>query len=251
MHVEQTNPSASPTEISSSTEIAFLDARRLGRVRLVTGSPLNCPPISALGFDPILSMPDLPTFSPLLLKRTCPIKALLLDQSFSAGVGNWVADEVLYHARVHPEQRCNTLSEEQVERVWKWTVEVCRVAVEANADDTKFPEDWLFKHRWVSPRPLYTLSTVFTHSSTGQGQREESQSRRTAQTGEYLPTTLRNVVVVERLVTALRRTRDYQMDHSWWSDICIRCRASTVAKVISGAGYSTGLDTAYPLSSLF
>lgn len=31
-----------------------------------------------------------------LKRRKAPIKAVLLDQSFAAGVGNWVADEVLY-----------------------------------------------------------------------------------------------------------------------------------------------------------
>ena len=35
-------------------------------------------------------------------------------QSFSAGVGNWVAAEILYQARIHPEQKANSLSEEQV-----------------------------------------------------------------------------------------------------------------------------------------
>ena len=34
-------------------------------------------------------------------------------QAFSAGVGNWVADEVLYQARIHPEQKASTLGEEQ------------------------------------------------------------------------------------------------------------------------------------------
>lgn len=72
------------------TEIAFLDARRLGRIRL-RNSPATETPISELGFDPILCMPSLDVFKPLVLKRSCPIKALFLDQSFSAGVGNWVA----------------------------------------------------------------------------------------------------------------------------------------------------------------
>ncbi|KAI0932720.1 hypothetical protein AcW1_000242 [Taiwanofungus camphoratus] len=129
------------------TELAFLDARRLGRIRLCA-SPLTEPPISSLGFDPILSMPGLEHFKKGVLKRSCPIKALLLDQSFSAGVGNWVADEILYHARVHPEERCNVLTESQLEALHKQTAEVCRIAVEANADDSKFPEGWLFKHRW-------------------------------------------------------------------------------------------------------
>ena len=35
-------------------------------------------------------------------------------QSFSAGVGNWVADEILHQARIHPEQKANSLVEDQV-----------------------------------------------------------------------------------------------------------------------------------------
>ncbi|KAF9458763.1 hypothetical protein BDZ94DRAFT_1172998 [Collybia nuda] len=130
-----------------TAELAFLDARRLGRIRLCT-SPLTESPIADLGFDPILSMPSLEVFKPLVLKRSCPIKALLLDQSFSAGVGNWVADEILYHARVHPEQRCNTLTAKQLAAVHFHTSEVCRIAVSVNADDSKYPDHWLFNHRW-------------------------------------------------------------------------------------------------------
>ncbi|KIP01715.1 hypothetical protein PHLGIDRAFT_32472 [Phlebiopsis gigantea 11061_1 CR5-6] len=140
LHIESDEP-------DTHTEIAFLDARRLGRVRLVK-SPLTEPPICALGFDPILSMPSLKDFSSRVLKRTCPIKALLLDQSFSAGVGNWVADEILYHARIHPERRCNTLNDAEVEALHERTRWVCKTAVDVNADDTKFPRNWLFKHRW-------------------------------------------------------------------------------------------------------
>lgn len=77
------------------TEVAFLDARRLGRIRLCQ-SPLTEPPISTLGFDPILSMPSFEDFKKGVVKRSCPIKALLLDQSFSAGVGNWVAGMPLH-----------------------------------------------------------------------------------------------------------------------------------------------------------
>lgn len=84
-------------DAGENVEVAFLDARRLGRVRLCS-SPLTEPPISTLGFDPLLSMPDLQYFSKGVLKRTCPIKALLLDQSFSAGIGNWVAGTHQVHS---------------------------------------------------------------------------------------------------------------------------------------------------------
>jgi len=128
-------------------EVAFLDARRLGRIRLCK-TPLTEPPISEMGFDPILSMPDLEDFSKGVLKRTCPIKALLLDQSFNAGVGNWIADEVLYHARIHPEQRCNSLSEEQIQALHEQIRDICTFAVKVNADASRFPDNWLFRYRW-------------------------------------------------------------------------------------------------------
>ena len=128
--------------------LAFVDPRRFGRIRLCA-KPLKEPPISELGFDPIICMPTLDVFKELVLKRTCPIKALLLDQTFSAGVGNWVADEILYLSRIHPEQRCNTLDVEQLSTLHHQTSEVCRIAVSVNADADKFPDDWLFKHRWV------------------------------------------------------------------------------------------------------
>ncbi|QRV86008.1 formamidopyrimidine-DNA glycosylase [Ceratobasidium sp. AG-Ba] len=137
----------SANDESPGTELAFIDARRLARIRLAL-NPTKEPPISELGFDPILSMPDYDDFAKMVLKRTCPIKALLLDQSFSAGVGNWVADEILYQSKVHPEQRASNLSEVQLKDVYKWTKGVCETAVAVNADSSRFPTDWLFRYRW-------------------------------------------------------------------------------------------------------
>ncbi|KAF8446287.1 DNA glycosylase/AP lyase [Boletus edulis BED1] len=132
---------------SSFTELAFCDARRLGRIRMVC-SPSSDPPISDLGFDPILSMPSLEDFRRAVSTRTCPIKALLLDQSFSAGIGNYLADEILYQAQLHPEQRCNTLDACQILALHHQIADICRITVDVNADDTKYPPHWLFHHRW-------------------------------------------------------------------------------------------------------
>jgi formamidopyrimidine-DNA glycosylase len=57
-------------------------------------------------------------------------------------------DEILYHARIHPEAKSHMLDDKEMERLHHWTEEVPRFAVGVNADDSKFPEDWLFKHRW-------------------------------------------------------------------------------------------------------
>ncbi|CAG8601654.1 12213_t:CDS:2, partial [Gigaspora margarita] len=135
------------SQTSQNIVMAFTDKRRLARIRLVN-SPLQDLPISKLGFDPLLNMPDRQTFKEKTLKRHCPIKALLLDQSFSAGVGNWIADEVLYQSRIHPAQYANTLSDEQITALYENLIFVCQAAVEVNADASLFPSSWLFHYRW-------------------------------------------------------------------------------------------------------
>lgn len=72
----------------------------------------------------------------------------MLDQSFSAGVGNWVADEVLYQAKIHPAQYTNTLTEDELAALYDKLKFVCETAVKKEADESKFPEDWLMKYRW-------------------------------------------------------------------------------------------------------
>ena len=51
-------------------------------------------------------------------------------------------------ARIHPEQKAVDLSEEQVGALREALVAVPRIAVDVDADSSRFPEDWIFHHRW-------------------------------------------------------------------------------------------------------
>lgn len=128
-------------------ELVMTDKRRLGRIRLRT-DPLNEPPISKLGFDPLLDIPSPREFVALLTKRKAPVKAVLLDQKFAAGVGNWIADEVLYQAKIDPRKQANALAEGEAKRIRTVLKRVIEKAVEVNAEKARFPRTWLFHHRW-------------------------------------------------------------------------------------------------------
>ena len=128
-------------------ELVMTDARRLGRIRL-RADPRAEPPVSELGFDALLGLPAPPRFADLLAGRSAPIKALLLDQSFAAGVGNWIADEVLYQARIAPRRRAHSLSRDEARRLRTALRSVVATAVAARADSDRFPRSWLFHHRW-------------------------------------------------------------------------------------------------------
>lgn len=76
----------------TGTVLRFTDPRRFGRIRL-RDAPMEEPPISTLGWDPLSDPPALPAFRRALAARSAPVKSVLLDQSVAAGVGNWIADD--------------------------------------------------------------------------------------------------------------------------------------------------------------
>jgi formamidopyrimidine-DNA glycosylase len=128
-------------------ELVYADARRLGRVRL-RHDPSAEPPISLLGFDALVGIPSLREFADLLRRRSAPIKAVLLDQSVAAGVGNWIADEVLYQAGIDPRRRASSLTDEELRRLRAKIRAVVATAVRYNSDSDRFPRRWLFHDRW-------------------------------------------------------------------------------------------------------
>src|SRR6201985_3344083 len=88
--------------------LVLFDKRRLGRVRLN-------PDIDALGPDAAEVSPA--GFRDLITRGSVAVKARLLDQSRIAGVGNLLADELLWQARVSPAERTNRLPRQDVERL--------------------------------------------------------------------------------------------------------------------------------------
>ncbi|KAI1662086.1 Formamidopyrimidine-DNA glycosylase N-terminal domain-containing protein [Daldinia decipiens] len=141
------------TDSNPKVEVAFTDFRRFGRIRLV-----DCPgeeirkhsPLVENGPDPVL---DKDVFTEDFLRqkmkrRHVPIKALLLDQATVSGIGNWVGDEIMYQAKLHPEQYCDDFDDADISTLYKAIKYVCETAVEKLGDSDEFPEDWLFKHRW-------------------------------------------------------------------------------------------------------
>jgi formamidopyrimidine-DNA glycosylase len=81
--------------------LRLLDPRRLGRVRLD-------PPLDGLGPDAATITAD--GFDAALGAGRAPVKARLLDQHALAGVGNLLADEILWRAGLNPARPVDTLT---------------------------------------------------------------------------------------------------------------------------------------------
>jgi formamidopyrimidine-DNA glycosylase len=90
--------------------LLLVDPRRLGRVRLD-------PDIDALGPD--AQEITLTEFRAAMARGTAPVKARLLDQSALAGIGNLLADQILWSARIDPRLPVGELSSPDVQRLYR------------------------------------------------------------------------------------------------------------------------------------
>lgn len=131
-------------------EVAFCDPRRLGRIKVIQ----NERTLQADVLDPLAKdcLSDDITgeyiFSKVQLS-SCPIKTLLLDQQkLCCGIGNWVADEVLYHSRIHPATKSNQLTLTQCNQLSEAIKMVITTACSKHADSSLFPPNWIFHYRW-------------------------------------------------------------------------------------------------------
>jgi formamidopyrimidine-DNA glycosylase len=100
--------------------LLLVDPRRLGRVRLD-------PPVEQLGPDAQLITSA--QFRAALARGTAPVKARLLDQEAIAGIGNLLADQILWQARIHPARPVGELSPADTGRLLRAVRTALRLAV--------------------------------------------------------------------------------------------------------------------------
>lgn len=129
--------------------LMFSDSRLFGRVLFHSGKE-EAPWWAKLPPDvlsPDFTKKAVETF--LERRKGSPIKAVLLMQEQFPGIGNWMADEILWQARIFPGTRAGDLTKEEADLVWKITRHVTREALATVGKDwSDPPADWLFHHRW-------------------------------------------------------------------------------------------------------
>ena len=94
-------------QLDNAHQLRFSDARKFGRVYL---TPDPGWVVNKLGPEPLEDAFTLDAFRDRLARRSGILKALLLNQSFVAGIGNIYADEALFRACIHPQRTADSLA---------------------------------------------------------------------------------------------------------------------------------------------
>ena len=142
--------------------LVLSDARQFGRVRFHHGA--EAPAWWEAAAPEILSLQFTKARMRQFVRQhgRAPIKAVLLLQSGFPGIGNWMADEILWRARIAPRRSGGELNEEQLKALWRSTRFVSRASLRTiGQDNSDPPPGWLLHERWTAggkcPRDRQTL----------------------------------------------------------------------------------------------
>jgi formamidopyrimidine-DNA glycosylase len=129
--------------------LVFNDPRQFGRIQFSTGST---PPAWWSSIAPAISSEAFSVEAVrafLARRKKAPIKAVLLMQERFPGIGNWMADEILWRAEIHPRRPAGSLNEDEIAALHRETRWVAREALRiVGTDYSELPQNWLFHHRW-------------------------------------------------------------------------------------------------------
>ncbi|MGA2053097.1 MAG: DNA-formamidopyrimidine glycosylase family protein [Opitutales bacterium] len=140
--------------------LVFNDPRQFGRVRAWTGAKGEKPPwLRELA--PVVTGPEF-TVERVRdgLKRhsRAPLKAVLLNQEYFPGIGNWMADEILWRAALPPALAAGRAASLRIAKKLHAVIrEVANDALRVIAGwgkklppdlNVHIPDTWLFNHRW-------------------------------------------------------------------------------------------------------
>ncbi len=129
----------------------FRDPRKFGHLWLTDNLDETLP---ALGPEPLSADFTVERLAQKLDNRNAPIKALLLEQSVVAGLGNLYVDESLYYTGIHPERRAGSLSLAEVSNLRDNIVKILKAAISRydRAREEQWPDPPSALHTWTIPR---------------------------------------------------------------------------------------------------
>ena len=116
---------------SQGGQLRFVDPRTFGEMFVTAADEVEkaVPELAHLGFDPLETVMSWNRFGDLLRARRAKLKPVLMDQQFLAGIGNIYADEILWAAGLRHDRPSDSLSSQEVRRLYRSLVETLQDAI--------------------------------------------------------------------------------------------------------------------------
>lgn len=116
--------------LDDGTELRYMDVRKFGKMHLIEKEEITKKgPFLSMGLEPWDKQLTKDYLKIKFQKKRLPIKSALLDQSIIVGIGNIYADEILFLSKINPQKPANTLKEEDLTNIIKYTKQILEKAI--------------------------------------------------------------------------------------------------------------------------
>ena len=141
--------------LDDGRELRFVDGRKFGKLWLSGDLGTVLPP---LGPEPLGDEFTTEWLTDCLSAKKAPVKALLLEQSIAAGIGNIYADEALFLSGIRPDRPASALTADEVVRLRQGIIDCINAgfAVYDRVREQRWPEPPEPMGTWSHPREAGT-----------------------------------------------------------------------------------------------
>ena len=129
---------------TNNRRLAFDDQRKFGEIELIEDVD-EFLDTRGIGSDALHL--DLTEYQSIFRTHRGAVKAILLNQKLMAGIGNLYADEILFHACIHPAMEAARLDDKTLRRLFRATRYVLEKAIALKTDFNRVPKSWLLTRR--------------------------------------------------------------------------------------------------------
>ena len=112
-------------------QLRYVDPRTFGELFVAAPEDIDkeVPELAHLGIDPLEDAMSWAVFGRMLQAKRTKLKPLLMDQKFVAGIGNIYSDEILWSAGLRHDRSSDSLTSQEVRRLYRAMVETLQDAV--------------------------------------------------------------------------------------------------------------------------
>ena len=114
--------------LSNDQYLHYNDQRLFGRLQIVH-DPDEIGYLKTIGPEPLSRGFQVVRLAEQLQRRSIPIKTLLLNPRFVAGIGNIYASEILFASRINPKRPAKSVKPEEIKRLHQATIDVLKEAI--------------------------------------------------------------------------------------------------------------------------
>ncbi|MFZ3054963.1 MAG: bifunctional DNA-formamidopyrimidine glycosylase/DNA-(apurinic or apyrimidinic site) lyase [Minisyncoccales bacterium] len=121
--------------LDDKRQLALSDARKFAKIELWKKEDLeNSEVFKKLGPEPLEKSFTVEKFQELFLKKRGKVKQVLMDQNFISGIGNIYASEILFEAKIHPEEDVSKLDKNDLKKIYNAMVRILEKSIELKGD---------------------------------------------------------------------------------------------------------------------